>query len=123
MNYPTDRLEKLAIEIQQLLSEYHKNDVKTYSFTVPFEERAGKSIENSANFMGKAGTVILPQVQKVLAEIKLLLEREDSIFKEKIISILNDIEHYSTHPTNPLGYNELSSLLMKLSGYLTVGII
>src|SRR5437867_1000046 len=117
MDYPVDRLEDLAIRIQQRLSNYHMVRPEL-NFDLPFEERTRMMMEHSANFMGTMRVEILPEVQSVLAQIESMLPNEVSSVAEALRKILSEAQVFATTPTNPLGYNELASILMKLKGQI-----
>lgn len=123
MNYPIKQLEKLAPEIQELIGEYRNEELRTSDFNIPWDERTRMSMEASNNFMRRAGVKVLPSVHKVLAEIEALLEGEDKAITERIRPILSEAKQWADHPTNPLGYAELSTQLMRLAGHLSVRVV
>lgn len=123
MNYPIKQLEELARKIQELLGEYHNEELRTLNFNIPWEERTRISMEASSNFMRRVGVEVLPNVQKVLAEIEALLEGEDKAITERIRPILSEAKQWADHPINPLGYAELSTQLMRLAGHLSVRVV
>jgi len=119
MDYPLDKLKEIARKIQDLLGEYRE---RSYSLDsrIPWEEAIKNSKQASDNFMRKIGTEVLPQVQRCLGEIEALLGTEDRAIAEQIIPILKDAQKWASHPVNPLVYAELSSILMRLAGHLSV---
>lgn len=123
MNYPFNRLEDLARKIQNLLGEYRSDESHALDFNIPWEKRVQMSMEASNNFMKKVGTEVLPNVQRVLAEVEALLEAEDKAIAERIRPILSEAQRWASHPTNPLGYSELSTSLMRLVGHLSVRVV
>ena len=123
MNYPLNQLEDLARRIQNLLGEYHNEGLRALDFDIPWEERSRMSMEASNNFMKKAGTEVLPHAQRVLAEVEALLHAEDKAIAERIRPVLSEAQQWARHPTNPLGYAELSSLIMRLAGHLSVRVV
>jgi hypothetical protein len=123
MNYPIDQLEELARRIQILLGEYHKRAYSSLFATAPFKQRIPMYMEASNRLMTKAGTELLPSMQKVLAEVEALLDAEDKAIIERIRPILLKAQRFASNPTNPLGYAELSSLLMRLAGHLSVRVV
>jgi len=131
MSYPLDELTRLSVRIQELLGDYH---IESITDIVPkrtpdktreeeFEERSRGYMVTSGRFMKKAGTELLPQIQSVLAEIESLLESEDKSIASRVRPILENAQRFATNPTNPLGYNELSALLMRLKGQLSMRVI
>ena len=100
MSYPLKRLESLSVRIRELLDDYRTGDI--------------------INIMGRAGIEVLPKIQSTLAEIDVLLDQEDESIANHVRPILDQTQRWALHPTNPLGYNELSSLLMRLKGQLTI---
>ena len=100
MFYPLKRLESLSVRIRELLDDYRTGDI--------------------INIMGRAGIEVLPKIQSTLAEIDVLLDQEDESIANHVRPILDQTQRWALHPTNPLGYNELSSLLMRLKGQLTI---
>lgn len=125
MKYPLEKLDELANSIQALLAEYHKRSYSDfYSSTSDpekeFRESVQKSMESSSDLMGRAGTTVLSKLQSVLAEIEAIVEMDDRSIAKRVNPILDRAKTFATHPTNPLGYGEIASTLMQLSGHLKV---
>jgi len=80
-------------------------------------------MEASNKFMERAGTEVLPKVQGVLAQIEALLDTTDESIAGRLRSILLEAQSRARRPVNPLGYGELSSLLMRLKGHLSVRMV
>jgi len=118
--YPRKELESLAGRIQSLLGEYRGETTHALTRRISPEESSRLLLEASDNLMKKAGTKALPQIQKVLAEIEVALSDEDKVFAKRIRPILSEAQQFARFPTNPLGYAELSTLLMRLAGYMSV---
>lgn len=131
MSYPFEELTRLSVRIQELLGNYELESISNIfprhspdkTREEEFEERSRKSMETSVRFMKNAGTELLPKVQSVLAEIEALLESDDVSIASRVRPILKQAQQFATHPTNPLGYNELSALLMRLKGQLSMRVI
>jgi hypothetical protein len=131
MKYPIKELLDFSIKIQELLGDYHmKTSAALFMKHNPDKSREEEWRENnlrydqiSSEFMKEAGTKVLPYVQCLLAEIEAMLNGEEEAFANKVRPILKNAKQYAVHPTNPLGYNELASLLINLRGYLSVGMV
>jgi hypothetical protein len=129
MNYPIQGLLDYSIRIQEMLGDYHtKTSASLFMKHSPdktreeeWEEQNLRYDRISSEFMKEAGTKILPHVQSLLAEIEARLTGEEKTFADRISPILENAKQFATHPTNPLGYNELASLLVSLRGHLLVG--
>jgi len=121
----------LSVKIQEMLGNYHSESMANFFIIhnpsktreAEWEERNAKSESITFKFMKEAGVNLLPQVQSVLAEIEAMLAQEDKAIADKIQPILKEAERYAVNPTNPLGYNELASILVKLKGYLSVRMV
>lgn len=120
MKHPINQLVDLARRIQVLLGEYHDEEFRSLDFNIPWNERTQISMKASNNFMTKAGTQVLPEVMKILAEVEALLDTEQRAIAERVRPILSETQQWARHPTNPLGYAELSSSLSRLAGHLSV---
>jgi hypothetical protein len=131
MAYPLQMLENLSVRIQELLGDYQRESSASFiprrnsgrTREEEFDERNRKILETSNNFMKKAGTELLPNIQSVLAEIEVLLDSEEETLANRVYPILKEAETFAMHPTNPLGYYQLCSLLMRLKGQLGIRVI
>lgn len=123
MDYPINQVQELALKIQNLHAEYRSEGRRALDFDISFEERSRMSTDASNNFMKNAGTKVLPDIQKTLAEITALLDAEDKAIAERIQPILTEAQRIADHPVNPLGYTKLSSLLMSLAGQLPIRVV
>jgi len=131
MAYPFKKLENLSVRIQELIGDY-QNETKTCIMPQHraestreeiFEERTRGLMEATKKFMKNAGTKILPEIQSVLAEIEVLVDSEDMSIVNRIRPILNEAQRLAMHPTNPLGYEELCAILMRLRGQLGIRVV
>jgi hypothetical protein len=119
IKYPFEKLDELANKIQSILSDYNTRS-RSIGYSGPFDEIVEKYNDNSAKFMSEAGKTILSEVQKVLGEIEGLLEYDDKTIRNRITAVLKKAKLEATHQVNPLGYAELASTLMNISGQLKV---
>lgn len=122
MKYPINQLLDLARRIQVLLGEYHDEELRSLAFDIPWEERTQISMRASDNFVTKVGTQVLPEIMRILAEVEALMDAEERAIADRVRPILSETLQLARHPTNPLGYVELSSLLSRLAGHLSVRI-
>lgn len=128
MPYPLKRLENLSVRIQELIGDYQNESVANImpkrraesTREEVFEERTRGLMEATRRFMKNAGTKILPEIQNVLAEIEVLVDSEDESIANRIRPILSEAQRFAMHPTNPLGYEELCAILMRLRGQLGI---
>jgi hypothetical protein len=134
VEYPLDDLMTLSIKIQKASGNYFKKSTESmFSRQSRFaDEETKKRLWDEENrryalitnkYMTKIGVEILPIVQCLLAEIEVKLSLEDESIRTRINPILKNAKLTAEHPTNPLGVNELSSLLMSLRGHLSIGLI
>jgi hypothetical protein len=102
-----------------MLSGYHERSMSGL-FSSSAHDVGAKFTDESTKFMSEAGKSILSEVQKVLGEIEALLEYDDKTIKDRMTPILKEAKFHATHQVNPLGYAELASTLMNISGQLKV---
>lgn len=119
--YPLDGMEELARKIQSLLGDYHSKSLRPIDFFGgSFVARVVEFQEASDSIMKKGGTEVLPDVQRILAQVEALLDGEDRAIAERIRPILSKARQWARYPANPLDYVELSTSLTRLAGHLSV---
>jgi hypothetical protein len=123
LKYPLKELEELSTKLQKLLAEERKKQYAALDFKISFEDRGKIYNEATTNLMNKAGTELLPKINRVLGQIEAILHTEDESAVKNIVPLLNEIKDTTTYPTNPLRYADLSSKLSLLAGYLSAQIV
>jgi len=115
VRYPIAQLMDLARRIQVFLGEYHNQQLRSYDSGLSWDERNQISMQASNDLMSKAGTELLPDVQKILAQVEATIAAEQKAIADRVNPILSRAQQTAKHPTNPLGYGELSALLSNLA--------
>jgi len=126
LNYPLEDLQKLALALQAILSEYRIGYPMPTRRGETEEERKRIWIEEgieSQKFtkekMAKANEM-LPYINEALAKIEALLESENPEFASRILSVIEDCKKETFYLVNFFSVGELSSNLMRLKGHLTI---
>jgi hypothetical protein len=131
MSYPIKKLDDLTRRIQEILGDYQIGSIENIlprhrpdkTRDEEFEERSRGLMVSSRSFMRKAWIEVLPQIQSVLEEISILLNSEDESISDRVRPILDETIRLARHPVNPLMYGEISSLLMRLKGQLSMRVV
>lgn len=123
ISYPLQELEDISRSLQELISEQRSSHYRAIVPGVAHEERGDIIFQASKDLMNKAGSDLLPRLNKALGEIEALLDEENAAIVKRITPLLSEVRRLAEDPVNPIGYSELSSKLMRLSGHLLARIV
>lgn len=118
-NYPLGELEELSTRLQELIGEYRTELDRALHSRIPREEGNQRLTEASTNFMNRARTEVVPQVQQLLAEIEVILDTDREEVAERARPTLSKAQEIAVHPVNMLVCEQLAALLMDLKGRLS----